>query len=199
MKSIPYVPFAPNYFHRFDVPEEKWIKIKPARFVYHLTKRGPLDMSDDEVNFKRLNIAMEGLYGVEKGFRGVWANHQINNIWALYPINIDAIMFNGTDLLQWLYSFDIWRIDTLSITNRWYVDPNHMLTHASHQTDYLLTRESIPAHALKLFEFEINGYEFLYGSNNMMKFSLKPVVSINRILDIQRNRQRNKNSAHFYL
>jgi hypothetical protein len=106
-------------------------------------------------------------------------------------MTIDAIGMDDIELLHWIYSHDIWRIDTTTFNATWYVDPNFMLTKGEYIREYVFTESSVPPHALKLFRFNLDEYNFLYGNRKKLNFSLEPVKEVNKLLDHQRYRKRN--------
>ena len=187
MKSIPYSPYAPTYTYGFDVEREDWIPYKPKRYVYHLDCGVRRRKNDKEYyKYKRLNIALNGLYGKGQGTQGVWANNQMENIFNLYPINIDGYGMSDNEILEWVLSFDVWRIDTHAFEAQWYVDPNHMLTDYYRKENWVFTESSVPPHALKLFHFKINEFEFLFKKANEAEFWLVPNKETNRIIEYKR-------------
>jgi hypothetical protein len=189
MKAIPYCPYAPRYKYGFDVPREKWIPIRPKRYVYHLTSGRRVSGESEYHDFKRLNIALKGLYGKDYFREGVWANNQMHSIWNLYPINIDGTFMETKQALSWIHSFDVWRIDTRAFNAQWYIDPNHMLSHFDMKENWVFTENSVPAYALKLYHFQMNEYEFLHVDDCTASFTLKPNTETNRIIE---NRFRNR-------
>jgi len=129
---------------------------------------------------------MKGLYGIDQGNQGVWANNQMENIFCLYPINIDGFGMSQREILEWPYSFDVWRIDTRAFRAKWYIDPNHMLTHYDMKENWVFTESSVPPHALKLFHFNINEFTFLFKESNEVEFWLEPHKETNRIIEYKR-------------
>ena len=188
MKSIPYSPYEPGFNYGFDVEREDWIPIRPRRYVYHLDYgRGRRRRNDMEFyKYKRLNITLNGLYGKDQGNPGVWANNQMENIFNLYPVNIDGFGMSLKEILEWVLSFDVWRIDTHAFEAQWYVDPNHMLTDYYQKEKWVFTESSVPPHALKLFHFNINEFTFLFKEANEVEFWLEPHKETNRIIEYKR-------------
>lgn len=190
MKSKNYLPKVTNYEGGFDVEKKDWIKMRPGKYVYHLTPSHPIEKEYDVYYYKRLSIVLEGLHGSDKGLRGVWANNQLENIFRLYPMTIDAIGMDNIDLLHWIYSHDVWRIDTTAFNATWYIDPNFMLTEGEYIREYVFTESSVPPHALKLYRFNLDEYNFLYVNRLKLNFSLDPVKEVNELLNHQRYRKR---------
>jgi len=187
MKSIPYSPYTPSFNYGFDVERSDWIPFKPQRYVYHIDYGGRRSKNDAEYyKYKRLNIALRGLYGKDQGTQGVWANNQMENIFQLYPINIDGFGMSVNEILEWVLSFDVWRIDTCAFNVQWYIDPNHMLTDYDMKEKWVFTENSVPPHALKLYHFNINEYEFLYNQAVDGEGWLESSKEINRLIEYKR-------------
>ncbi len=84
---------------------------------YHLNRNGmPITLTvcsgagkkDKEYyKYKRINIALNGLNREDYGTQGVWGNNQIENIFNLYPINIDGLSMSDNEILEWVHSFDV--------------------------------------------------------------------------------------------
>jgi hypothetical protein len=192
MRSKRFYPNRPSYHYGFDVARKNWIPFRPQRFVYHLTP-GYKETCDEMKTppFKRLSILLEGLHGSDAGTQGVWANNQMSNLWNLYPINIDSIMyFDKTDLLMYINSFDIWQIDTEAFKAKWFIDPNHMLSDPKDMRDWVFTESSVPPHALKLFRFKVDINDFFFTNQRNLRFELMPIHGVNRLLNHQRFRQK---------
>lgn len=187
MKSIPYFPYAPTFKYGFDIEREDWIPVQPKRYIYNLDYRSCSRKNDTEYyKYKRLNIALNGLYGKDRGTQGVWANNQMENVFRLYPINLDGYGMSLKEILLWLSGMDVWRIDTRAFDATWYIDPNHMLTHYDMKENWVFTESSVPPHALKLFHFNINEYEFLYNQAVDGEGWLEPNKETNRLIEYKR-------------
>jgi hypothetical protein len=185
MKSIPYCPIAQRKRHTISTPKSEWKKYRPDRYLYHVSYGGTLNVNEENVLFKRLSIATEGICGKEKGLGGVWANNQMKRVNYLWPICFDSWDCRShEDYLKMLYRYDVWQIDTNLIDNIWYLDPNLIdgSEGSGDATDYLYCENTIHPRALKLFTFTINDYKFLYEDKFNVEFNLDPVEKINNFI-----------------
>lgn len=135
------------------------VPIKPRRYLYHVTRPS-----------RRLNILFEGIrpFQKERKYRLAFANNvpphsTVGNFWPL-PIDIYDINYDyGTWTLKAFYSnYDYWRIDTTKANVKWYIDPymeNDCYTYRCGKPEnFLCTPSIIPADALDLMEFDLEGY-----------------------------------------
>lgn len=184
MKSISYSPFSPTCnFEQITLPKSKWKKVKPPRFLYHLSYR---NISTDGIDLRRYNIAKEGLWGIESGRGGVWANVQYASVGKMWPIVIDGFECSG----DWGHfiegRYDVWRIDTMALNNQWYYDPvmddDECKSYYIHQSDYLFTEYTIQPHALRLFTFVSH-----VDTDAKHRFHLTPVMEINQYIIYKRS------------
>lgn len=185
MKSIPYCPIARKKRHTISTPKAEWKRYRPDRYLYHLSYGGTLNVNEENLLYKRLSIATEGICGKEKGLGGVWANNQMKRVKHLWPICFDSWDCRShEDFLKMLYRYDVWQIDTKQIDNIWYLDPNLMdgSEGSGDATDYLYCENTIHPSALKLFTFTINDYKFLYEDKFNVEFNLDPVEKINNFI-----------------
>ena len=182
MKSIKYVPFGRKLQLlsglKITTPKAEWNKVEPPRFLYHLTHK---TAAEGEVDLKRFNIAQEGLWGIEVGSRGVWANTQCQKVNKMWPLPIDGYECSGDwgDFVE--SSYDVWRIDTTLIKNEWYIDPAmddiECNAYKIVASDYMYTENSIPPIALRLFKFVS-----FFDENNNYDFHLSPVIEVNKYI-----------------
>ena len=107
--------------------EEPLQEIKPNRYVYHTSN--PI---------YRESIAREGL--VPKGRSESWLSTTRIEGKVIFAVNSNEedYIWNST------YDDDIYRIDTSSLDNKWYQDPNFS------DGIHMVTREAIPKQALEL-------------------------------------------------
>ncbi len=185
MKSIPYCPIARKKRHTISTPKVEWKRYRPNRYLYHVSYGGTLNVNEENVLYKRLSIATEGICGKEKGLGGVWANNQIKRVNHLWPICFDSWDCDSHEsYLKMLYKYDVWQIDTKLIDNIWYLDPNLIEGNdgSGDATDYLYCENTIHPRALKLYTFTINDYKFLYEDKFNVEFSLDPVENINNFI-----------------
>lgn len=108
---------------------KKLIPITPNRYVYHTSN--PIF---------REQIKNGGL--IPKGKSETWLDNT--------PIEGEVIFAtNSEDKKIWFdstYDDDIYRIDTITLNNKWYLDPNFGME----DNPYIITFESIPTKAIKL-------------------------------------------------
>lgn len=184
MKSIPYYPIALKKRHTIYTPKSKWKKYRPDRYLYHLNYSKSFNSDEESIFLERLSLVFEGICGIDKGLGGVWANNQINRIAHLWPICYDSWGLNKIEYLDLIKCMDVWRIDTTMINNTWYLDPNLIngTERSGSADDYLYCENTVHPCALKLFNFSVNEYRFLYEDKYNIEFSLKPVYRINEIL-----------------
>lgn len=183
---------------KIKTPKKYWKKIKPERFVYHLTYGGELSgISEDTLFENRMSFATEGIHGKDKGTPGVWANNQIKDIDRLWPIPIDSWDFCFANLGDWwhlkmYYFYDVWRIDTTRFDADWYIDPVMTKTETAaygvFPDDYVYTENSVPPHALKVFTLDMMGYSHycINGKKSSKSFYLNPVTKVNDFIDDNR-------------
>lgn len=180
----PYFPNVPRLKHEISTPKTEWKKYRPDRYLYHLSEGGILEKKEEDLFFKRLNIAFTGLWGKEKGTGGVWANNQIDKSNHLWPICYDSWGLSEKECMDLYYQYDVWRIDTHAIPNKWYLDPNLIYSPAERPgsaSDYLYTEFTVPPVALKLFTITLREYGYLLNEFKC-KISLVPVDNINDII-----------------
>jgi len=185
MKSIPYCPIARKRKHTISTPKFEWKRYRPNRYLYHVSYGGTLNVNEENVLYKRLSIATEGICGKEKGLGGVWANNQIQSVNRLWPICFDSYGLDNYEYLRFIYEFDVWRIDTSLISNTWYLDPNLIndaSAHGVYAADYLYCENTIHPSALKLFTFDVRDFCFFNFELPKINFKLAPVDDINRII-----------------
>ena len=184
-----YQPFKKRY--RSKVSDELGPEIIPPRYVYHLDKTGGrYALNDDKVNCKRANIAKEGLYGPDKGHAGVWANKYQGNPYRWFPITLDLWECNGEkDDRSLIGCYDVWRVDTTMIDNKWYIDPNMSDVEVVDIRNCLFTPAAVSSKALKLFHMEFN-YEIMYMHNDFRIGELKPFKLINDYIKYVNRRRR---------
>ncbi len=113
-------------------------RIKPQRFVYHVSKRE-----------NRKSIDQQGLRtntdnGILNFQNAVFANNSNCGDWFPFVIDVfEECNFND---------YDIWRIDTNKINNEWFID-NRCLG-ANWGDAHILSHKAIPRFALDLFILE---------------------------------------------
>jgi hypothetical protein len=61
MKSIPYCPIAQRKRHSISTPKSKWKRYRPDRYLYHVSYGDTLNVNEENVLYKRLSIATEGI------------------------------------------------------------------------------------------------------------------------------------------
>jgi hypothetical protein len=110
---------------------EKLIPVSPNRFVYHTSN--PMF---------REQIKKMGL--IPKGESEAWLSNT--------PIEGEVIFAtNSDDKNDWFdstYDDDIYQIDTTTLNNKWYLDPN--FNHLRDNNPYIITFEPIPSDAIKM-------------------------------------------------
>ena len=104
------------------------VEVKPNKYVYHTSN--PLF---------RDKISKEGL--IPKGKSEAWLSDTKINGEVIFAVNSD----NKKDWWDSTYDDDIYRVDTINLKNKWYVDPNFNL-----QDNRIITFEKIPTKAIKL-------------------------------------------------
>lgn len=184
-----YDPFKKKF--RSRVSRDLGTVIKPPRYVYHLDKTGGrFALDDDKVNCKRANIAKEGLYGPEKGYAGVWANVYQGNPYRWFPITLDSWeYYDEKESRNLIGCYDVWRIDTTMIDNKWYIDPNMSEIEVFDLSKVLFTPAGVPGKALKLFHMHFN-YEIMYMHHDFRIGELKPFKLINDYIKYVNSRRR---------
>jgi len=188
-----YIPF--QHKDPVELSEKLGKEIQPPRYLYHLNYTGGIHVDENYYAYlKRLNIVKEGLYGKDKGHGGVWANIYQRNPLRMWPIHIDTHFWGDQDLhwsLQYriyIGCYDVWRIVTRRIDNKWYYDPN-IIGEVEDPSKYLYTPTSVSGKALQLFHIELdmdifNDYEaFIIGN-------LKPHKMINDFIRFTHMRKR---------
>jgi hypothetical protein len=165
-------------FHRELVP------FKPDRYLYHLTRSNKGRRSEECRYYHRLGFVFEGIRGIDRGTRGVWANNQCTNAHYLWPMPIDGIGLNDQEYMTLLEGFDLWRIDTRLAGNRWYLDPvlrEEINYYSGYDiSNYLYTEYTVAPVALQLFTIKvING---TYSKCRDIDFRLEPVQEVNTLI-----------------
>jgi hypothetical protein len=179
MKSISYNPFKlSKKIELITLPKSKWKKVKPPRYLYHLSYK---NRYSDSLDLKRYSIAKEGLWGIESESRGVWANVQYENVVTMWPIVIDGYECDG-DWGHFIESnYDVWRIDKKKLKNQWYLDPvmdkDECNAYDINQIDYLFTENTVKPDALQLFSFRCDVKDI-----SKQTFYLTPVEEINKYI-----------------
>jgi hypothetical protein len=179
MKSRSYNPFKlSKKIDPIALPKSKWKKVKPPRCLYHLSYK---NRYNDSLDLKRYSIAKEGLWGIESGKTGVWANVQYLDVVKMWLIVIDGFECDG-DWGHFIESnYDVWRIDTKMLKNKWYLDPvmdkDECNAYSIHQNDYLFTENTIQPNALRLYSFICN-VKYI----SKQTFFLSPVEEINKYI-----------------
>jgi len=194
MKYIPFQLSKPVQFRR-----EKCDQVIPPRYLYHLDYTGGIHVGENDYAFcKRLNIAKEGLYGKDKGHGGVWANVYQRNVLNLWPIPIDSwdwsmIGISGlvTDLVykMMIQYYDVWRIDTSKIKNKWYLDSNLQAGEVKDLSKYLYTPTSVSGKALQLFHIELD-MDVFNDHGDFIIGNLLPVKLVNDFIRMSHRRKR---------
>jgi hypothetical protein len=150
--------------------------LKPTRthrYLYHFTEGGNRCKNEENLYFKRISIYLYGLYGKDKGTRGIWANRNIDRLNNIYPIILDGYEWGKEGYADGLESYDIWRIDTKLSENRWYIDPNMLDMNGFCDTNnFVYTENSILPNALKLFNVSIDRVHLYLNPNESVKFKL---------------------------
>ena len=126
MKTTAYSPYKPKFLSSIRAERHKWVRAPHhERFLFHLRNVGSYREDEEGLLALRLNYVKEGIWGKEQGTAGVWANNGMRNIHTLWPVWIDSWDLSDAEgYLDLFTQYDIWRIDTSSIGNQWYVDPN---------------------------------------------------------------------------
>lgn len=183
-----YNPFQST--DRYKVTGELGSEIEPPRFIYHLDYSGGRYYLDHEsINYKRMNIAKEGLFGQDMGNGGVWANVYQRNPYYWFPICLDlwdcVYRFSAEMLIGY---YDVWRIDTTKIKNKWYIDPNMQAGEVKDLSKVLYTPDTVSGKALQLFHMDLDK-DMLYDYN---VYSLAPLIPMKKINDFIRFTHRRK-------
>jgi hypothetical protein len=169
-------------------------EVTPPHYVYHLDfSGGKYHLDNDNINYRRLNIAKEGLYGKDMGYGGVWVNIYQSCPILWFPISLDLWdwdcvndLFETEKLLGY---YDVWRIDTTKIKNKWYIDPNMHEAEVHDITKVLYTPDSVSGNALQLFHMEIDK-DILMDYNAYKLAELKPYRKINEFIRFTHRRKR---------
>ena len=165
--------------------------VEPPRYLYHLDFCGGRYHLDNEyLMYKRMNIAREGLFGRDMGNGGVWANvYQSCPFWW-FPITLD--LYDCRDELSsrmLVGYYDVWRIDTTKVVNRWYIDPNMCLGEVRDLSKYLYTPDSVSGKALQLFHMELD-MDLLQEYNVYRLAPLQPMKQVNDYIRFVHRRKR---------
>jgi hypothetical protein len=177
MKDNIYIPkWTRRFLSSMNYPKSEWRPIWPQRYLYHFTRGGSYCRDNEALNYRRLSIYLYGLLGKDKGTCGVWANRQIDSLTSTYPILLDGFEFGQYDYVKGLESYDVWRIDTKMIRNKWYLDPNMQDMSSFCDTKaYAYTENSISPFALKLFNIKVDEVHFYLYPRERVRFQLIPV------------------------
>lgn len=165
-------------------------EVIPPRFVYHLDYNGGMYNNSEYAKYKRLNISREGLFGVDMGNGGVWANVYQSNPYRWFPITLD--LWDCTDefsSVQLVSKYDVWQIDTKKIKNKWHIDPNMQQGEVVDLKKVLYTQNTVPGKALKLFHMELDK-DILYNCGVYRLAPMKPVEQINMYIRHTHRRKR---------
>ena len=97
----------------------------------------------------------------------------------------------ATDLVykMMIQYYDVWRIDTSKIKNKWYLDSNLQVGEVKDLSKYLYTPSSFSGNALQLFYIELDMYIFNYHGDFMVG-NLLPVQLVNDFIRISYRRKR---------
>lgn len=104
------------------------IQVIPNKYIYHTSN--PIF---------RNKISKEGL--IVKGKSETWLSNTNIDGEVIFAVNSD----NKKDLWNSTYDDDIYRIETISLNNKWYNDPNFDL-----KDKRIITFENIPTNSIKL-------------------------------------------------
>jgi hypothetical protein len=185
-----YNPFRAK--GKFELWGKLGEEIVPPKYVYHIDVTGGRYRLDNEkIDYIRMNIAKEGLFGKDMGNAGVWANIYQSNPYGWYPIKLDLLWDCRDDLsaIILLGNYDVWRIDTTKIKNKWYFDPNMLRGEVKDLKKVLYTPDSIPGKALKLFHMELDK-DILYDYKAYRLAELMPYKKINDFIRYTHRRKR---------
>jgi len=173
MRDNTYISKGSREFCTVKHPKAEWKPIFPPRFVYHLTRGGKMGTISESRYYQRISIYLYGLYGVDKGRGGVWANSDLNSLTLAYPFVFDGLERPQSELFKLIEEYDVWRIDTRMINNKWYIDPNMQDVDGwCDGRKYLYTEISVPPTALKLFSIKIDYFQTYLYKNEPVKFRL---------------------------
>jgi hypothetical protein len=183
-----YNPFQAT--GRYKVTEHG-SEIKPPRYIYHLDYSGGRYYLDSEsLNYKRMNIAKEGLFGKDMGNGGVWANVYQRNPYGWFPICLD--LYDCRDALSaemLIGYYDVWRIDTTKIKNIWYNDEKLMEGEVNYLSKALYTPDTVSGKALQLFHMDLDK-DMLYDYKVNWLAPLIPMKTINNYIRFTHRRRR---------
>lgn len=165
-------------------------KIKPQRFVWHLSPRK-----------NRKSILKQGLIAALSSYGCVFANNQSRDIDFFYPFCV--YLYYGDFTQESYLAYDYWKIDTSMIKADWFIDPNMANgpeEYMGTSRNFIFTEASIPPEALTLHKIDsrfvrkytITGvmYEiedgdreiYYYGSKEKIDYS-KKILEITEIQD----------------
>lgn len=184
-----YNPFQATGRYEFT---GKGSEIKPPRFIYHLDYSGGRYYLDHEsINYKRMNIAKEGLFGQDMGNGGVWANVYQRNPYGWFPICLDSWDYMGDKLSSEMLIgyYDVWRIDTTKIKNIWYNDEELMEGEVNYLSKALYTPDTVSGKALQLFHMDFDK-DILYDYDAYVLAPLIPMKIINDYIRFTHRRKR---------
>ncbi|MFN6260053.1 MAG: hypothetical protein ACK4ZG_03625 [Bacteroidota bacterium] len=177
MRDNTYISKGNREYGVVKIPKAEWKPICPPRFVYHLTRGGELGTISESFYFQRISIYLYGLSGIDKGRGGVWANSDLNSLTWAYPFVFDGLERSQSELFKLIEEYDVWRIDTRVINNKWYIDPNMQDVDGwCDCRQYLYTEISVPPTALKLFSIKIDYFQTYLYKNEPVKYRLVPEV-----------------------
>ena len=144
--------------------------IKPDRYMWHLTRESCRD-SISKFGLERRLCGDKPLCGDN----GIWAHNNIIHINQFYPMTWDGIYSNAN-----YRDFDFWRIDTKLCNSNWKMDPymtplklNYKTNEWRYAIKYLVTKDSIPPEALKLYQFPQDGY---YDDENSFDYTIFDLI-----------------------
>jgi hypothetical protein len=124
-------------------------KIMPQRYIWHVA-----------YPMSRNSIFEHGILPFDSGCVYVYANNQIHNPLALFPIcfDISAGFCYSETLDEILNQYDFWRIDcNVAGYDGYRIDPNNpkvLFKPFAKDEDYICRERAIPREALKLFRYK---------------------------------------------
>jgi|GEM_PF-1282447 len=176
MKDNAFMPKKYRGFVQIYHPKKEWKPVRPPKYVYHLTRGGIRCRNEEDLYYHRLSIYLYGLFGKDKGTGGVWANRDLHRLSRAYPIVLDGFEWGRYEYADGLESYDVWRIDTTKLHNKWYLDPNMQDAPGFYDgRDYVYTEKSIPPFALKLFNIKVDAVHLYLYPCEQIRFELIPV------------------------
>lgn len=177
---------------KYKVSGELGPEVVPPRFVYHLDYTGGRSSTSEYVDYIRMNIAKEGLFGRDMGNGGVWANVYQSNAFNWFPVCLDVWDLLGRESWEYVYlveKYDVWRIDTHRIKNKWYIDPNMLEGEVKDLSKVLYTPDTVPGRALQLFHMQWD--KDLWYDHDIAKLApLIPFRKINEFIRFTHRRKR---------